>query len=188
MGLCFRMGRAEAHQAHLAELPGATKPTRQPMASMRASRLNKLLVRSSQRHPPHEVTEATTTNRKFDPKTSLCWGQYSFFHAFFDSHLILMCSSIVALRNGQAKTNLATFLNFDAIRASYGRRQGAARRCEASFLIGLLRERRMKREDRRAALIVASDPIGPLPTSLDIGRAKAILTHQIRHVEKHHSN
>src|SRR3954452_17397182 len=105
MGLCFRMRRAEDHQAHLAELRGATKPIRQPMASMRASRLNKLLVRSSQRHRPHEPTEATTTNKKFIPKPAFVGASIHFSTPFFDSHLILMCSSIVAVPpDGQAKT------------------------------------------------------------------------------------
>jgi hypothetical protein len=47
MGLCFRMGRAEAH---LAEPREVTMPTQRVRVSTRASLPNTLLVRSSSRH------------------------------------------------------------------------------------------------------------------------------------------
>ena len=47
MGLCFRMGRAEAH---LAEPREVTMPTQRARVSTRASLPNTLLVRSSSRH------------------------------------------------------------------------------------------------------------------------------------------
>src|SRR5467141_4837932 len=47
MGLCLRMGRAEAH---LAEPREAVIPTQQARVSTRASLPNTLLVRSSSRH------------------------------------------------------------------------------------------------------------------------------------------
>src|SRR5437764_3263200 len=57
MGRCFRMARAKDHRA---ELRVATTPTRQAMASMRASRLTTLLVGSIR----HALSSALTISLK----------------------------------------------------------------------------------------------------------------------------
>ena len=66
MGLCFRMGRAEAH---LAEPREVTMPTQRARVSTRASLPNTLLVRSSSRHLgfPSPLMQGTRSTRQREP-------------------------------------------------------------------------------------------------------------------------